>query len=136
MDLIKEDLLGRAFDGPPRLDLPLQGAELTVREPTRESALEILEEGLGLEPGIEFQERADVGPDVLEGILPGPPGPWGERLTGQPLGTPILPSCLGVHTYLECGKIEGKPFAEKPAKLANLGVLDHGDLLLDDEENT
>jgi hypothetical protein len=29
-----------------------------------------------------------------------------------------------------------KPVAEKPAKLANLGVLDHGDLLLNEEENT
>jgi hypothetical protein len=92
--------------------------------------LEILEEGLGLEPRIEFQAVADFGPDVLERILPGPPGPWGERFTGQPLGVPILPSRLGVHTYLQRGKIEGTSFAEKPAKLANLGVLDHGDLLL------
>jgi hypothetical protein len=109
----------------------LQSAELTVLESPRESALEILEEGLGLEPGIEFQKRADFGPDVLERILPGPPGSWGERLTGQPLGVPILPSCLGVHTHLQRGKIEGKPFAEEPAKPANLGILDHSDLLLD-----
>src|SRR5262249_25380200 len=51
VDLIEEALLGRAFDGPPRFDLPLQGAELAVLEPPRESALEILEEGLGMEPG-------------------------------------------------------------------------------------
>ena len=134
VDLIEEDLLGRALDGPPRLDLPLQGAELAVGEPAREAALEVLEEGLGLEPGVEFQPVAEFGPDVLERILPGPPGPWGERFTGQPIGVPIFASRLGVHTHLHGGKIEGISLAEELAKPANLGVLDHRGLLLAEEE--
>ena len=130
VDLIEEDLLGRTLGGPPRFDLPLQGAELAVGEPAREPALEILEEGLGLEPGIELQQVAEFGPDVLERILPGPPGSWGERFTGQPLGMPVLSSRLGVHTHLQGRTIEWMSFAEKLAKLANLGVLDHGGSLL------
>src|SRR3954468_16416713 len=78
VDLLEEDLLGRSLGGSPRLDLPLQGAELAVGEPAREAALEVLEEGLGLEPGLELQAVAEFRPDVLERVLPGPPGPGGE----------------------------------------------------------
>ena len=74
VDLIEEDLLGWTLGGPPRFDLPLQGPELAVGEPAREPTLEILEEGLGLEPGVELQPIEEFGPDVLERILPGPPG--------------------------------------------------------------
>src|SRR4051794_11166079 len=100
MNLVEEDLLGRPLGGLPRLDLPLQGAELSVREPAWEAALKILEERLGLQSGIEFQSFAEFEPDILERILPCPPGPWGQRFTGQPLGVPVLPSRLGVHTHL------------------------------------
>src|SRR5262249_44748617 len=90
VDLIEEDLPGRALGGPPRLDPPLQGAELTIREPSGEAALKVLEEGLGLESGSALKPVAEFGPDLLERILPGPPGPGGERFAGQPLGVPVL----------------------------------------------
>ena len=136
VDLIEEDLLGRPLDSLPRLDLPLQGAELAVGEPAREAALEILEEGLGLEPRIEFQLIEEFGPDLLERILPGPPGLGGERFTGQAIGVPVLPSRLGVHTHLQSRKIERHAVAEELAKLENLGVLDHGGSLLTEEATT
>jgi len=37
-----------------------------------EATREIAEEGLGLKPGIDFQQVAKLGPHVLERILPSP----------------------------------------------------------------
>ena len=131
VDLSEEDLLGRPFEGPPLFDLPLQGAELAVGEPPREAALQVLEEGLGLEPGIEFRSRSRSsgqtswnGSSRVRQVL-GVNDSLGSRSACR-----YFASRLGVHTHLQRGKIEGISFAEEPAKLANLGVLDHGDLLL------
>src|SRR4029077_3311085 len=90
VDLLEEDLLGRPLGDPPGLDLPLQGAELTVGEAAGAAALEILEEGPGLEPRVELQQGAEFGPDLLERILPGPPDPGGDGLTGQAVSMPVL----------------------------------------------
>jgi hypothetical protein len=57
-----------------------------------EATREIAEEGLGLKPGIDFQQVAKLGPHVLERILPGPPGSWGERFTQQAVSMPVLSS--------------------------------------------
>jgi len=130
VNLIEEDLLGGPLDGSPRLDLSLERAELAVGKLARKSSLEILEEGLGLESWMEFQAIAKFGPNLLERILPGPPGLGGERFTGQPIGVPVLASGLGVHTHLQSGKIEGMSLAEKLAKPDNLGVLCHSGILL------
>ena len=92
VDLIKEDLLGWALGGPPRFDLPLQGAELAVGKSAWEATLELGEEGMALEAGGFLQQVAELGPDVLERILPGPPGSWGERFTGQAIRLPVLSS--------------------------------------------
>ena len=78
VDLVEEDLLGRTLGSFPGFDLALQRAELDVGESAWEATLKILEEGLGLEPGIEFQQVAKLGPHILERILPGPPGSWGK----------------------------------------------------------
>ena len=78
VDLIEEHLLGRTRDGLPRLDLPLQGAELAVGKPAREPPLEILEEGLGLEPGIELQQIARV-----RAKRPGTDPPGSARILGS-----------------------------------------------------
>ena len=92
MDLIEKDLLGWTLSGSPRFDLPLQGAELDVGKSAWETTLKVLEEGLGLEPGIEFQQITKLGPNVLERILPGPPGSWGQRFTRQAISMPVLSS--------------------------------------------
>src|SRR5262249_40425581 len=99
-----------------------------------EAALKILEEGLGLQAGGALEPVAEFGPDLLERILPGPPGPGGERFAGQPWGVPVFPSRLGVHAHLQCREIEWMSFAEESAKLENLGVLGHGGSLLAQEE--
>jgi hypothetical protein len=46
----------------------------------------------------------------------------------------ILPSRLSDHTYLQSRTDQRVPFAEKPAKPENLGVLDQGGPLLGEEE--
>ncbi len=92
VDLIEEDLLGRPLGGSPGFDLALQGAELDVGKPTWEAALKVLEKSFGLEPGIELQQIAKLGPHILERILPGPPGSGGDRFTGQAIRLPVLSS--------------------------------------------
>jgi hypothetical protein len=134
VDLIEEDLLGRTRDGLPRLDLPLQGAELAVGKPTGESALEILEKSLGLEAGMAFQQVLEFGPNVLERILPGLPGSWGQGFTGQAIRLSVLSSGLGVHVHPPSRTVERHSPAEKLAKLDNLAVRFHGGLLLTQEE--
>ncbi len=135
MDLIEEDLLGRARDGLPRLDLPLQGAELAVLKPAWESALKILEKGFGLEPGIAFQQVLEFGPNLLERILPGRPGSGGKRFTRQAISLSVLSSGFGIHTCPQGCKIEWLTFAEELAKPANLGDFDHGGSLLGQRGN-
>jgi len=130
VNLIEEDLLGRTRNGLPRLDLPLQGAELAVLKPARQSALKVLEKGLGLEPGITLQQILEFGPNLLERILPGLPGSWGKRFTGQAISLPMLSSGLGIHTCPQRCKIEWLTLAEELAKPANLGDFDHGGFLL------
>src|SRR5262245_30020639 len=71
VDLVEEDLFGWTLAGSPGFDLALEGAELDVGKAAWEAALKILEEGLGLKPGIELQQIAQLGPNVLERILPG-----------------------------------------------------------------
>ena len=83
VDLIEEDLLRWALGGSPGFDLALQGPKLDVGKSTWEAALKILEKGFGLEPGIELQQVAQLGPHVLERILPGPPGSGGVNSLGR-----------------------------------------------------
>ena len=92
VDLVEEDLLGRTLGGFPGFDLALQGAELDVRKSAWEATLKILEEGLGLEAGVALQQVAQLGPNVLERILPGPPGSGGVQFTRQTIRLPVLSS--------------------------------------------
>ncbi len=90
VDLREEHLLGRPFEGPPEFDPPLQAPQLDVGESAREAALQVEEEGLGLEPRIESEQFEEFGPDVLERVLPGPPGMRDSSLTGERVGVAVL----------------------------------------------
>ena len=94
VSLSEEHLLGRAFERPPSFDPPLQGAKLHVGEPPRMAALQVEEEGIGLEPGIEAELGLELGPDVLERVLPCPPGVWGASLAGKQVRVTVLASGL------------------------------------------
>lgn len=90
VDLCEEYLLGRPFEGTPLFDPPLQATELDVGEPSRIAALQVEEEGLGLEPRVEPQQVEKFRPDVLERVLPGPPGMQDSSLTGERVGVAVL----------------------------------------------
>ena len=88
--LCEEYLLGRSFEGAPLFDPALQATELDIGEPSRKAPLQVVEQGLGLEPWVEPELRDEFGPDVLERVLPGPPGAWDAPLTGEPIGVAVL----------------------------------------------
>jgi hypothetical protein len=90
VDLVEEDLLGRTFEGAPLFDPALQATELDVGEAAREASLQFVEEGLGLEPRVEPEQFEEFGPDVLERVLPGPPGVRDSSLTGERVGVAVL----------------------------------------------
>jgi len=90
VDLGEEDLLGRPFEGTPLFDPALQGPELDIGETTREASLQVEKEGLGLEPRVEPEQFEEFGPDVLERVLPGPPGVRDSSLTGERVGVAVL----------------------------------------------
>lgn len=86
----EEHLLGRPFEGTPLFDPSLQATELDVGETTREAALQVEKEGLGLKPRVEPELFEKFGPDVLERVLPGPPGMGSSSLTGKRVGVTVL----------------------------------------------
>lgn len=90
VDLGEEDLLGRPFEGSPQFDPPLQATELDIGESPRIAALQVEEEGLGLKARIEPEQVEEFGPDVLERVLPGPPGMRDSSLTGEQVGVAVL----------------------------------------------
>jgi hypothetical protein len=103
MDLREEDLLGRPFEDAPEFDPPLQGPELDVGKTAREAALQIEEKGLGLEPRVEPEQFQELGPDILERVLPGPPGMGNSPLTGERVGVAVLACRLLVNAGLVGG---------------------------------
>jgi len=90
VDLGEEHLLGRPFEGTPMFDATLQRTELDVGEATRETALKVEKEGLGLEARVEPEQVKKFGPDILERVLPGPPGVGNASLTGEGVGVAVL----------------------------------------------
>jgi hypothetical protein len=90
VSLCEEHLLGRPFEGAPLFDPPLQATELDVGEASRKAALQVVEKGLGLEPRVEPELFQQFGPDILERVLPGPPGMRDSSLTGERVGVAVL----------------------------------------------
>jgi hypothetical protein len=90
VNLGEEHLLGRPFEDAPEFDPPLQATELDVGKTVRETALQVEEEGLGLEPRVEPEQFEEFGPDILERVLPGPPGMGNSSLTGKRIGVAVL----------------------------------------------
>src|ERR1700677_1550230 len=101
-NLSQDHFLVRPFEGAPEFDPPLKGSELDVGKTAREAALQVEEKGLGLESRIESEQFEKFGPDVLERVLPGPPGMGNSPLTGERVGVAVLACRLLVHSRL-CG---------------------------------
>jgi hypothetical protein len=103
----EEDFLGWSRRGPPALDVPLQGPQLAVGEAAGVAALQLLEERLGLQPGVDLQQRLDFGPDLGKGVGPGGPGMRCGQLTGEPAEVDILAGGLVVHVGHESAVGQG-----------------------------
>jgi hypothetical protein len=73
MLLCEEHLPSRTFGRTPTLHPPLQRAQLTVLKMARVLPLQVLEDCLGLKPGVPFKQLLDIVPDRNERIWPGPP---------------------------------------------------------------
>ncbi len=102
MHLGEEDLLGEPFQGTPLPAATLQGPQLAIGEAAWETALQVGEDGLSLQPGIEAEQGLDLRPDLGEGIGASPPVPIHAcDLTGQPAQPAILAGGLGIHAGLE-----------------------------------
>ncbi len=71
VDLSEEHLPGRSLKGAPLLDAPLQGPQLAVGETSGKAPLQVVEQGLGLQSGVEAELRFQLRPDLGEGIGPG-----------------------------------------------------------------
>ena len=89
------------------LDPPLKGAQLPVGEAPYVAALQILEEGLGLQARIEFELVSDLVPDVGKDVVVCRPGARGFKLAGQLPGLEVLPGGLLVEAVFGCSLGEG-----------------------------
>lgn len=126
MDLSEEYLLRRSVKGTPAFDVPLQRPQLTVGEAARPATLQVGEQGLGLQSGVEPQLFFQLRPDLGEGI--------GSRavvafhashLAGQFAEPAILACRLGVHAGLVGGSLLGQPSEIESSQSSHLLIGDH-----------
>ncbi len=126
VDLGEEDFLGRAVQSAPLLDATLKGPELAVGELAGVTALKIVEQGLGLQSGIEPQLFFELRPDIGERIVAGPPGAvHASHLAGQLAELPVLARGLGVHAGLGRCLLGQAAEQVEAAEAAHLLVGDH-----------
>ncbi len=124
VDLGEEHFLRRTVAGPPRLDPPLEGAELSVGKPPGVFALEMREEGQRLQSRVEGQSLGDTGPDGVERVRVGTSGMRHPCLAGEP-GEPAVLACgLGIHPGPEGGDSARRAPRVQSPQLANLLIRD------------
>lgn len=97
MDLGEEDLLGRSLLGTPLLEASLQGPHLAVWEAARILPLQGLEEGLGLQTGVERQLLLQLSPDLGKGVGACTPVVLHGNLARQLAQPPVLAGGLLIH---------------------------------------
>jgi hypothetical protein len=120
VDLGEEHFLRRAAHGPPRLDPPLERAELTIREAPGMFSLELPEQGQRLQPGIEGQSFDDARPDIGERVRVSAPGMRHPYLAGEPAEPAVLTCGLGIHARPEGGDRSGCAPRVQPPQSPNL----------------
>jgi hypothetical protein len=125
MDLGEEHLLGRAVQRPPAFEATLQRPHLPMGKAARVLPLQVLQQGLGLQAGVDRQHLFQLGPDVGERIGLGPPVVRHAYLAGQPSEPPVLACRLVVHTRLGRRPAAGKPLQVQTTEATNLVIGDH-----------
>jgi hypothetical protein len=98
---------------------------LAVGEATRIAALQLLEDGLGLQAGVDFQQGTDLGPDRREGVGPGAPGVAWSQLAGKLTLVQISASRLLVHVGHQGATGQSGAGGLEAEQFANLLVRDH-----------
>jgi hypothetical protein len=126
MYLGEEDFPGRATLGPPPLQPPLQGTQLTVGEATGMTTPQVVEEGLRLESGLGLEQLLQFEPELGEGIGASPPVPvHGFDLAGKHVEPAILAGGLGIHASSQRRRFFGNPVPIEATELLYLLVGDH-----------
>jgi len=126
MHLAEEHLPGLPVQRPPLLDPTLQGTQLAVGETARVATLQIREQGLGLQAGIELQLLLQFGPDRRERIGAGTVvALHAFDLAGQPVEPAVLAGRLGVHAGAPGGLLFGDLGDVETAELAGLRIANH-----------
>jgi hypothetical protein len=106
--LAEEHFLGRPQRGPPTPHLPLQRPQLPLGEPTWLTALQLADDGLGLQTRLLFQHRANLRPDLGERIVPRRPVVRPSQLAGQ-LPQPYLRAVLSSMSVLAAATVSALP---------------------------
>jgi hypothetical protein len=125
VDLSEEDFLGRPVQGAPLLDVPLQGAELSVGEAAGIGALQPVKQGLGLQAGVEGQLFLQMRPDLGEGIGACSPGMLHAHLTGQLAEPAVLAGGLVVDAGFGGGLTSGQTLLIQASQTTDMQISNH-----------
>jgi hypothetical protein len=126
MHLAEEHFLRLTLQRPPLLDPPLQRPQLAIGELAREAALQIHEQGLRFQAGVDVEHRFELRPDGDERIGFGTPVPVHEPdLAGQPAQLAVLASGLRVDAGPSRCFLLGDALAVQTAELADMQIGDH-----------
>jgi hypothetical protein len=126
MHLGEEHLLGRPGQGAPATDTPLQGAELPVGKAAGVASLQILEQGLGLQGGVEAKQLFQLWPDLGERVRPGAPVMGhAADLTRQPSQAAVLAGRLGIDADAKSGLLLGNALTLQTKERPDLPIGDH-----------
>jgi hypothetical protein len=126
VDLGEEDLFGRAVQGAALLETALQGPQLAIGEASGIAALQVDEQGLGLQSGVEPQHLVEVRPNVGEGVGPGAVvAVHASDLAGQLAEAAILAGGLGIEAGPGGSLFLGPVLQVEATQAAHLSIGDH-----------
>jgi hypothetical protein len=126
VDLGEEDLFGWPVQSASFLEAALQGPQLAIGEASGITALQVGEQGLGLQSGVEPQHLVEERPDVGEGVGPGAVITVHDAdLAGQFTEASILASGLGIEAGPGGSLFLGPVLQVEAAQAAHLSIGDH-----------
>lgn len=126
VDLGEEYLLGWSGKGTPLLDASLQGSQLAIAKASRKAALQVGEQGFGLQSGVEPELFLQLRPDLGEGVGPcAVIAVHASYLAGQ-LAEPAVLTCrLGVDAgFVRCS-LFGQSAQIESSESSHLLIGDH-----------
>ena len=121
----EEDFLGGPNLGSPAADVPLQGPQLAIGKLPDMAPLQLLEDGLGLQPGIDLQQGTNLGPDLREGIGPCAPGVLRGQLAGELTSVQVFAGRLLIHVRQQGATGQAGTGGLEAKQCADLLVRDH-----------